>query len=426
MSGRARRKIGAIARVPSPRGRESAAHAPSPRHRRRCRQRGRDVPSVSPSATTPTSCSSTSSTACRRARRSTSSRPRPVVGYRLHGHRHQRLRRHGRQRRRRHHVGHPAQAGHEPRRPAGHERGDRRRSCRRAPTRSPDAIVIIVTNPLDAMCHVAYDAPASRAERVIGMAGVLDSARFRTFLARSSVSVSTRTSRLRAGRPRRHDGAVASLLDRRRHSHHRADDAGAGRQRSSSGRATAVPRSSACSRRAAPTTPRRQRWRRWSTRSSTTTSEVLPCAAYLRGEYGFEGLFVGVPVKLGRGGVEQIVEIELQDDERAAFDQSAAADARTCRRHGQDRGPVGARRHDLRQFGALGLPVGRRLARGWTRSSWIGRSLPRSPSGPASRNRSSSRMTSACPASGSASPRRWAAAHRTWARRRRWRTCRRR
>jgi malate dehydrogenase len=53
--------------------------------------------------------------------------------------------------------------------------------------------------------------------------------------------------------------------------------------------------------------------------------EVLPCAAYLQGEYGVDGLFVGVPVKLGRGGITQVVEIELQEDERTAFDRSAAA-----------------------------------------------------------------------------------------------------
>ena len=87
---------------------------------------------------------------------------------------------------------------------------------------SPDAIVIVVSNPLDAMCHVAFDAAGFPRERVIGMAGVLDSARFRTFLAMElDVSVEDVT-RDGARRPRRHDGAALPLLDRRRHPDHRS------------------------------------------------------------------------------------------------------------------------------------------------------------------------------------------------------------
>jgi malate dehydrogenase len=72
-----------------------------------------------------------------------------------------------------------------------------------------------------------------------------------------------------------------------------------------------------------PTTRLPQRSRRWSTRSSTTATEILPCAALLEGQYGVDGLFVGVPVKLGRAGITQIVEIELTDTEKAAFQKSA-------------------------------------------------------------------------------------------------------
>ena len=87
---------------------------------------------------------------------------------------------------------------------------------------SPDAILIIVTNPLDAMCHVALDASGLAPERVIGMAGVLDSARFRTFIAQElGVSVEQH-ARVRAGRPRRHDGSAAALLHGRWRADHRA------------------------------------------------------------------------------------------------------------------------------------------------------------------------------------------------------------
>ena len=99
-------------------------------------------------------------------------------------HRHERLRGHGRLGHHRRHVRSRPPAGHEPRRPPGQERGHRpgrRRAGREA--QSPNAILIVVTNPLDAMCHVAMSASGFPRERVLGMAGVLDSARFRTFIA---------------------------------------------------------------------------------------------------------------------------------------------------------------------------------------------------------------------------------------------------
>ena len=87
---------------------------------------------------------------------------------------------------------------------------------------SPEAIIIVVTNPLDAMCHVAMQASGFPRERVIGMAGVLDSARFRHFIADELNISRPRRARLRAGRPRRHDGAAAAPLHRRRRAGHGA------------------------------------------------------------------------------------------------------------------------------------------------------------------------------------------------------------
>ena len=131
-------------------------------------------------------------------------------------------------------------------------------------------------------------------------------------------------ARLRPRRPRRHDGPAAALLDRRRHPDHGAHLRRSASTPSSTARATAARRSSTCSR------PRR------GTRPAPSAVEmveailkdkrkILPCAAYLQGEYGYNGLFVGVPVKLGRNGLEQIIEIKLEDDEKAALQQSADA-----------------------------------------------------------------------------------------------------
>ena len=201
----------------------------------------------------------------------------PVVGHDMKITRHQRLRRHGRLGRHRRHLGPRAPAGHEPRRPAGQERGhrpQRRRagSGRTRPTRSS----IIVTNPLDAMCHVALEASGFPPERVIGMAGVLDSARFRTFIAVELGVSRQQHARLRARRPRRHDGAAAALLHGRRRADHRAHDAGAHR-----GARRPHAQRRRRDRRAAQDRQRllragRRRRRRWSTRSSTTATRSCP------------------------------------------------------------------------------------------------------------------------------------------------------
>ena len=123
------------------------------------------------------------------------------------------------------------QARHDARRPAVQERRDRRlggRAGRRGARRTPSSI--LVTNPLDAMVQLAWKKSGFPPERVIGMAGVLDSARFRTFIAQRAERVGRERHRVRAGRPRRHDGAAAALLHGGRHPDHRSAAQGADRR----------------------------------------------------------------------------------------------------------------------------------------------------------------------------------------------------
>ena len=128
---------------------------------------------------------------------------------------------------------------------------------------SPNTIIVPVANPLDAMCQAVYRLSKFPRERVIGMAGVLDSARMRTFIAMETERVGRERPRLRARRPRRHDGAAAALFDGRRHPDHRVCCRRSGSTRSASGRPTAAPRSPSSSARA-PGTRRARRPRRWS------------------------------------------------------------------------------------------------------------------------------------------------------------------
>jgi len=189
---------------------------------------------------------------------------------------------------------------------------------------SPDAIIVVVTNPLDAMCHVAMDASAFPRERVIGMAGVLDSARFRTFIARElGVSVEDTHAFVLGGHgdtmvPLSRYSTVAGVpitellpADRVRALEERTANGGAeivGLLKT--GSAFYAPAAGAFEMVEAILLDRKR---------------VLPCAVRLQGEFGVDGLFVGVPVVLGRGGMERVFEIELTDDERAAFQRSADA-----------------------------------------------------------------------------------------------------
>jgi malate dehydrogenase len=190
--------------------------------------------------------------------------------------------------------------------------------------RSPDAIVIVVTNPLDAMCHVAYDVTGFPRQRVIGMAGVLDSARFRTFLAwELGVSAQDVTGFVLGG----HGDTMVPVVSY-------TNVAGipvsqkieAGRleeivQRTRDGGAEIVKYLQKGSAYYAPSAAAVE----MVDSIIHDQKRVLPCAALCDGEYGLKDLFVGVPVKIGAGGVEEIIEIELTDDETEQLKKSAAA-----------------------------------------------------------------------------------------------------
>jgi malate dehydrogenase len=193
-----------------------------------------------------------------------------------------------------------------------------------ASSASPDAIIVVVTNPLDAMCHVAMDASGFPRERVIGMAGVLDSARFRTFIAQElGVSVEDTHAFVLGGHgdtmvPLSRYSTVAGvpiteLLP--------ADRVAALEQRTANGGAEIVGLLKTGSAFYAPAAGAFEMVEA----ILLDRKRVLPCAVLLRGEFGIDGLFVGVPVVLGRGGMERIFEIELTADEQAAFRRSADA-----------------------------------------------------------------------------------------------------
>jgi len=189
---------------------------------------------------------------------------------------------------------------------------------------SPYAILVMVTNPLDAMCHVAMEASGFPRERVIGMAGVLDSARFRTFIAMElGVSVEDTHAFVLGGHgdtmvplPRYSTVAgipITELLPPDRVEALVRRTAGGGAEIVAllkSGSAYYAPAAATFEMVEAILGDRKR---------------VLPCAVLLQGEYGVDGLFVGVPVVLGAGGMERVIEIQLSDDEAAAFQHSAGA-----------------------------------------------------------------------------------------------------
>jgi malate dehydrogenase len=189
---------------------------------------------------------------------------------------------------------------------------------------SPDAILVIVTNPLDAMCHVAMTASGFPRERVLGMAGVLDSARFRTFIAMElGVSVEDTHAFVLGGHgdtmvPLPRYSTVAGIPITELLSPERVE---ALVTRTANGGAEIVALLKAGSAYYAPAA---------STFEMVEAilrdrKRVLPCAVLLSGEYGVDGLFVGVPVVLGAGGMERVIEIRLTADEAAAFQRSAGA-----------------------------------------------------------------------------------------------------
>jgi malate dehydrogenase len=189
--------------------------------------------------------------------------------------------------------------------------------------RSPEAILIVVSNPLDAMCHVAKDVSGWPRERVFGMAGILDSARFSAFIAwETGASAKDVTATVLGGHgdqmvPVVSATTVGGVPLRSLVSDERIE-AMVERTRKGGGEIVKHLGTSA-----------------WYAPGAAVAQmvdavmldqkRVLPCTAYLQGEYGIEDLYMGVPVKLGAGGIEEIVELDLGPDERAALEESAAA-----------------------------------------------------------------------------------------------------
>jgi malate dehydrogenase len=188
---------------------------------------------------------------------------------------------------------------------------------------SPDAIIIVLSNPLDAMCHVAKSASNFPKERVFGQAGILDTARYRTFISmETGASVKDVQALVLGG----HGDQMVPLISattvggvplRKLVSEERIQAmvertaVGGGEIVKLLGTSAWYAPGAACAQMV----------------DSVLLDEkrVLPCTAYLEGEYGIDGLYMGVPVKLGRGGIEEILEVDLDESERAALDKSADA-----------------------------------------------------------------------------------------------------
>ncbi len=189
---------------------------------------------------------------------------------------------------------------------------------------SPNCILIVVTNPLDAMAQAAFQVSNFSKNRVVGMAGVLDSARFRTFIAQElNVSVENVTAVVMGGHgdtmvPVVRLSSVAGIP-----LSELMDQATIDRivDRTRNGGAEIVKYLKTGSAYYAPSAAAVE----MAESILKDKKKVLPCAAYLEGEYGINGLFVGVPVKLGSRGIEQIYEVKLADDELAMLRKSAAA-----------------------------------------------------------------------------------------------------
>ena len=188
---------------------------------------------------------------------------------------------------------------------------------------SPDAIIIILSNPLDAMCHVAFNVAGFPKERVFGQAGILDTARYRTFISwETGASVKDVDALVLGG----HGDQMVPLISattvggvplRKLVSEDRIAEmvqrtaVGGGEIVKLLGTSAWYAPGAACAQMV----------------DSIMLDEkrVLPCTAYLEGEYGIEGLYMGVPVKLGATGIEQIYEVDLDESEQAALAKSADA-----------------------------------------------------------------------------------------------------
>jgi len=189
---------------------------------------------------------------------------------------------------------------------------------------SPDAIVIMVSNPLDVMAYVAKETTGFPRERIVGMAGVLDTARYRSFIAMElDVSVEDIQALVLGGHgdtmvPLASYTVVSGIPLSQLLAKDRID---ALVERARTGGAEIVGLLKTGSAYYAPAAATVQ----MAEAIARDKKRVLPCSAWLDGEYGMKGLFLGVPCKLGRRGLEGIIEVELTGDERAAFERSAAA-----------------------------------------------------------------------------------------------------
>jgi len=189
---------------------------------------------------------------------------------------------------------------------------------------SPNTVIIIVSNPLDAMCHVALETSGFPKNRVMGMAGVLDSARFRAFIAMElNVSVENTHAFVLGGHgdtmvplPRYSTVAgipITELMSK--------DRINALIDRTANGGAEIVSLLKTGSAYYAPASAAVE----MAESILKDKKKILPCAAYLEGEYGINNLFIGVPVKLGVNGIEEIIQIDLTDEEKTALQKSANA-----------------------------------------------------------------------------------------------------
>ena len=187
---------------------------------------------------------------------------------------------------------------------------------------SPESIIIVVSNPLDAMCHVAYETSGFSKNRVMGMAGILDSARFRAFIAAElNVSVESTHAFVLGGHgdlmvPLPRYSTVGGIPITELLSRERID---ALVNRTANGGAEIVSLLKTGSAYYAPASGAVE----MAESILKDKKKILPCSAYLEGEYGIHDLFIGVPVKLGAVGIEQIVEVRLTDEELAALHRSA-------------------------------------------------------------------------------------------------------
>ena len=195
--------------------------------------------------------------------------------------------------------------------------------------RSPDAVLVIVANPLDAMTYVAYRVSGFPKQRVVGMAGILDSARFCTFIAQElNVSVDNVQAMVLGG----HGDAMVPLIRYTTVAGRPVDqwmskerlDALVKRTRGGGGEIVSLLKTgSAYYAPAASVVEMVEAIVR-------DDNKVLPCAALCEGEYGLKGTFMGVPIRLGKNGVEEILEYDLTPDEKAAFEVSAQGVRELC------------------------------------------------------------------------------------------------